>query len=209
VNDIFINCRQDGSIETSDNGIKWKNISNDNIQGFLDDLKKKKNIGIVYSRDNSLKQPTDFQTHFFNILVNASFPIKLVRQKGSDGSGEEESNDEGNYTNCLLVTLAKSKGATVFLESGYGVPALEGLNKNQNELPWILGLPFDYQKLSSDTVIGIILKVMNNPSVEQLEKGQVFNTRMVLSKGKSENVFFEFKQIQGEGKMCFELKRVK
>jgi hypothetical protein len=132
----------------------------------------------------------------------------IFKRKASDASGESEPDGELSYTNCLLVTLAKSPGTIALLQSGYGVPNLVNISKNPNELPWILGLPFDYQKLNGDLVIHTLLKIPNKPSSNVLDKTQIFNARMVLSDGKSETVYFEIKQVDNKGIRHFEVKRI-
>ena len=205
---IFIHCNQETEAEISNDGIEWKNTSNEELEHTLKTFKKNKDVAIIYSRENPLIEPTKHAMEAFKIVVHVKLPIKLVRQKGSDGSGESEPDGEASYANCLLVTLAKSPGTMAMLQSGYGVPSLLEINNNQKELLWILGLPFNYQKLNGDLVIHTLLKIPSKPSSDMPDKSQIFNARMVLSDGKSDTVYFEIKQVDQKGIRHFEVKRI-
>jgi hypothetical protein len=135
------------------------------------------------------------------MVESAGLPIKLVRQKGSDGSGETEANGEPSYTNCLLLSLAKSLGAKAILKSGQAVPHIESISPNPSELPWIRGLPFDYGKLNTDAVIRIILGVF--------KANNEITARMVLSDGKTEMVRFQIKRAESKDKLQqIEIRRI-
>jgi hypothetical protein len=67
-----------------------------------------------------------------------------------------EPDGERSYANCLLTTLAKGTSPSARVTSGRPVPDLAALTTNPDELDWIAGLPFKYERLDADEVIEII-----------------------------------------------------
>ena len=191
---FHVHCNQDNNAEVSENGIDWKEVSKEEFEKIINALKENKDNVIIYSRDNPFEDASDETLQIFSVVESARLPIKLVKNKGSDGSGESEPDNEPSYTNCLLVMLAKSPGRTVVLTSGQPVPDIESISTNQNELPWIRGLPFNYNQLNTDIVINTLLAIAKKPILNLFSKNLEISARMVLSEGKSEMVRFQIKQ---------------
>ena len=64
-----------------------------------------------------------------------------------------EFDGERSYANCLLTTLARRASASARVTSGLPVPDLAALTTDPDELDWIAGLPFKYDRLDADEVI--------------------------------------------------------
>ncbi len=187
---FYVHNRQEANPEISENGSAWQTVSPEELENWLKQIKTHRAAGIIYSREDPSGNLSDCAQKNFNLIEAARLPIRLVKRKGSDGSGETEQNGEASYANCLLVTIAKSKGSIAVLESGKTVPDLEHLTSNSSELLWIRGLPFNYAQLKADFVIHIILGAAR----EFLGINRLLGARMVLSGGKSEMVRFLIKQ---------------
>lgn len=189
---LHIHNRQETNPELSENGVDWRTVSPEELENLLKQLKADRTGCIIYCRENPSENLSCRAQEIFNLIEAARLPIRLVKNKGSDGSGESERDDEGSYANCLLVTLAKSAGSVAVQESGKAVPDLEHLATNPNELPWIRGLPFDYGRLKADLAIHVILGVAH----ESFGNKRLIRARMVLSEGKSEMVRFLVKRTE-------------
>lgn len=98
----------------------------------MNTLKQNSDSAIIYNRENPFQDATSEAMEIFKIVQSAKLPIKLVKNKGSNGAGESELDNESSYTNCLLVTLAKSLGSAAIIKSGIGVPDIKNITKNPN-----------------------------------------------------------------------------
>jgi len=65
---------------------------------------------------------------------------------------------EASYAYCLLTVLGKRSGSSAALTTGGTVPNLKALTDNPDDLEWVAGLPFDYNRLDAGLVIKTILK---------------------------------------------------
>jgi hypothetical protein len=83
--------------------------------------------------------------------------MPVARSRNPKGWRYSEFDGEASYANCLLTTLAKAKEASVEVVSGRPVPDLAALTNDTDELDWIEGLPFSYDKLDADQIIQVIL----------------------------------------------------
>jgi len=66
---------------------------------------------------------------------------------------------EASYAYCLLTMLGKRSGSSAALTTGGTVPNLKTLTDNPDDLEWVAGLPFDYNRLDADLVIKTLLKL--------------------------------------------------
>ena len=142
-----------------------------------------------------LWNPSNNALSVFNAIKSAHMPTKLVRRKGSDGTGESEPDGEPSYSNCLLVTLAKSPGKVALLKSGQAVPNLETIATDPKELAWIRGLPFNYARLNADIVIKILFSVKGSLQPNLVGETKEITARMPISSEKSEFVRFQLIRI--------------
>jgi hypothetical protein len=208
MNHFFVNSNQEGNIEVSENGVNWRSVTKGELVDILNALKQSKDNAIIYSSENSLQEASSQAMEIFKIVESAKLPIKLVKTKGSDGSGESEVNSESNYANCLLVTLAKSPGAVAIIKSEQGVPNIENISKNQTELPWIRGLPFNYGRLNGGIVMNILLRIPSK-KLGLFNKNRQITAKMVLSEGKAETVNFQIKESKSkDGIQQIEVNRI-
>jgi hypothetical protein len=83
--------------------------------------------------------------------------MPVARSHNAKGWRYSEFDGEASYANCLLTTLAKLEEAAVEVVSGDPVPNLARLTSEPDDLDWIEGLPFHYDKLDADRVIHLIL----------------------------------------------------
>lgn len=84
--------------------------------------------------------------------------MPVARSRQAKGWRYSEFDGEASYANCLLTTLAKAEEASVEVISGRPVPNLAGLTSDPDELDWIEGLPFKYDRLDADRVMHLILR---------------------------------------------------
>ena len=86
-----------------------------------------------------------------------TFTLMPVAKSGNaQGWQYSEHDGEASYANCLLTTLAKGTRTSVKLTSGHELPNLADLASDPQDLDWIAGLPFKYDKLNADEIIDII-----------------------------------------------------
>jgi hypothetical protein len=185
---------QEANPEISENGLEWKSVSPEELDKILVTLKKNKDVAIVYSREDASRSPSNTALRVFKIIEAARIPTKLVRSKGSDGTGESEPDGEPSYANCLLVTLARSPGKTALLKSGQSVPNLETIATDPKDLAWIYGMPFNYTRLNSDIVMKIIFSVKGSLQPNLIGETKEIIARMALSPCKSEVVRFQLRR---------------
>jgi len=69
-----------------------------------------------------------------------------------------ERNDEPAYVNCLLTTLARGHATPVTLIQGVPPPDPTHLTSNAEDLRWIAKIGFALDRLSTQAIIGLILK---------------------------------------------------
>jgi hypothetical protein len=93
-----------------------------------------------------------------------------------------EYDGEGSYANCLLTTLARGTSPSAQVTSGRPVPDLAALTTNPEELDWIAGLPFKYDRLNADEVIEIISGIAKWRGLFKT-RGEL-NARLALPDGK-------------------------
>jgi hypothetical protein len=117
-----------------------------------------------------------------------------------------EYDGEASYTNCLLTTLAKA-GGSARITPGRPVPDLAGLTRDPDELDWIAGLPFKYDELDADEVIGLLKRVAGWGWQHNFTKSKAFDTRLVTG-GESRLVSFTLSLSKdAEGRRQFTVER--
>lgn len=83
--------------------------------------------------------------------------MPVARSRNAQGWQYSEQDGEASYANCLLMMLAKGKRSSIQLTSGHSLPDLADFTTDLEDLDWITGLPFKYDQLDADKVMGIIL----------------------------------------------------
>ena len=187
---LYVHCSREAKIEVSENGVDWRIVSDEELAGALKRPKGKRDRTVIFSRENPLQRASGHARKVLSTIESARLPIKLVRRKGSDGSGESEPDGESSYASCMLVTLARSPGVRALLKPGRGVPNLEVLSSNQGDIPWLRGLPFNYPQLDADVVMKVLLSFPGNEAATLFGETREISVRMVLEEGKSEIVRF-------------------
>lgn len=66
--------------------------------------------------------------------------------------------DERNYVNCLMTSLARGTAKSVILAEGLPLPDPAQLTSDPNDLHWIEGFGFNLQRLSTAFIIGFIVR---------------------------------------------------
>ena len=107
-----------------------------------------------------------------------------------------EPDGEASYANCLLTTMAKGGAQSVELVPGEAVPDLSALTNNPDELEWIAGLPFRYDLLDAQKVIGILLNAVTKGKVDPSQKEWVLNTKVVAKNHEPRMQKFVFRREQ-------------
>jgi hypothetical protein len=105
--------------------------------------------------------------------------IPVVKSGNAQGWRYSEPDGEGSYANCLLTTLAKGTHPSVQVTSGCELPNLADLTSDLEELDWIAGLPFKYDKLNADEIIDIIIKAAGWRRYNIFKTKGVFQARVV------------------------------
>ena len=80
----------------------------------------------------------------------------IARSSKPPGWRFTEPDGELSYVNCLLTTLAKSPRRTVKIDAGQALPDLTRLAADADAVEWASALPFRYDVLSADKVMGVI-----------------------------------------------------
>jgi hypothetical protein len=106
--------------------------------------------------------------------------LPVARSGKPQGWQYSEHDGEASYTNCLLTTLAKAGGAA-HVTPGRPLPDLAGIATDPDELDWIAGLPFKYDKLNADLVIELLKRVAGWGWVHNtVTKSKSFHTRLIV-----------------------------
>ncbi|MDQ3918488.1 MAG: hypothetical protein M3348_08420 [Acidobacteriota bacterium] len=83
--------------------------------------------------------------------------MPVARSDNAQGWQYSEPDGEASYANCLLMMLAKGKRPSAQVTSGQPLPDLADFTTDPEDLDWIKGLPFRYDRLDADEVTRIIL----------------------------------------------------
>lgn len=102
-----------------------------------------------------------------------------------------EYDGERSYANSLLTTLAQGTSPSVLVTSGRPLPDLATLTTNPDQLDWIAGLPFKYDRLDADKVIEAISGLAKWRGLFK-NKGEII-ARLALPGGKLVPVHFTLK----------------
>jgi hypothetical protein len=98
--------------------------------------------------------------------------LPVAKSKNVKGWQYSEYDGEASYANCLLVILAKGNRPSVVVTSGQALPALADMTTDADDLDWISGLPFKYDRLNADKVIEVFLKASGwSPNKSSQTKG--------------------------------------
>jgi hypothetical protein len=115
----------------------------------------------------------------------------VIKSKIAQGWRYGEPDGEASYTNFLLTTRAKADTpGPVRIASGSPVPGLAQFAGNPAELDWIAELPFHYDTLDADKVIGIINRIVKWSSPEHGESRGVLKAQLATGGGQRQAVSF-------------------
>jgi hypothetical protein len=109
----------------------------------------------------------------------------------AEGWQYSEYDGERSYANCLLTTLAQGTSPSVQVTSGRPLPDLATLTTNPDQLDWIAGLPFKYERLDADKVIEAISGLAKWGGLFQ-SKGHI-SAKLALPGGKVVPVYFSLR----------------
>lgn len=102
---------------------------------------------------------------------------EVVPSRFGAGYHRREPDGEASYANCLLMALAGG----VTLAPGRPVPDLREVTRDERELDWVAGLPFDYARLDAFRVIEELQALSNAPAAGDW----AFAPLMVTERGES------------------------
>ena len=98
---------------------------------------------------------------------------------------------ERSYANCLLTALAKGRGSRVEIISGQPLPDLSDLQLSETrDLHWINTLPFKYENLDADLVIGIILRAAGRRWFQIWKSSLAFHAALATSSDELKSIAF-------------------
>ena len=116
----------------------------------------------------------------------------VIKSKNAQGWRYGEPDGEASYANCLLTTLAKAVAAPpVHIASGAPLPGLAQFASDPAQLDWIADLPFRYDTLDADKVIGILQRVVKWSGAEHGESKGVLKAQLATGGGQRQAVSFD------------------
>ena len=116
----------------------------------------------------------------------------VIKSKNAQGWRYGEPDGEASYANCLLTTLAKAGAAPpVHIASGAPLPGLAQFASDPAQLDWIAELPFRYDALDADKVIGILQRVAKWTPPENGESKGVLKAQLATGGGQRQAVSFD------------------
>jgi len=119
----------------------------------------------------------------FFVHERKSFTLLPVAPSGRPpGWRYTEPDGEASYANCLLTVLARGKSPSARVTSGLPPPDLAGLTDRPDDLDWIAGMPFKYDRLDADKVIEAISRIAKWGAIFQ-HKGEI-RANLALEGGK-------------------------
>jgi hypothetical protein len=130
---------------------------------------------------------------------------RIVPSMSEPGWRDCEPEGERSYANCLLTTLANGPSASVVLASGSAVPDLAGLTQDPEELDWIAGLPFRYDRLDAVAVIANLVG-LSGGAVNLARSEWSFSPMLASAKG-NRKVDFGFRWLSRFPKQSLEITR--
>jgi hypothetical protein len=106
------------------------------------------------------------------------FPIAASNR--SCGWRVTEPDGEVSYVHCLLTTLGREPQAqTVTIDPALPLPNLAALTADPDQLDWIVGLPFQYDRLNSATVVEYLLSAARKAGQHAWQKEWTLTTKLV------------------------------
>jgi hypothetical protein len=118
----------------------------------------------------------------------------VIKSKNAPGWRYGEPDGEASYANCLLTTLAKAgTPAPVRIASGNPVPGLAQFARDPAQLDWVAELPFRYDTLDADKVIGILQRVVKWSVPEHGESKGVLKAQLATGGGQRQAVSFDLR----------------
>jgi len=116
----------------------------------------------------------------------------VIKSKNAQGWRYGEPDGEASYANCLLTTLAKADApGPVRIASGSPVPGLAQLARDPVQLDWIAALPFRYDTLDADKVIGILHRIVKWSPPNKGESKGVLKAQLATGGGQRQSVSFD------------------
>jgi hypothetical protein len=116
----------------------------------------------------------------------------VIKSKNAAGWRYGEPDGEASYANCLLTTLAKADAPPpVRIASGSPLPGLAQFTGDPTQLEWIAELPFRYDALDADKVIGILHRIVKWSTPEHGESRGVLKAQLATGGGQRQAVSFD------------------
>jgi hypothetical protein len=116
----------------------------------------------------------------------------VIKSKNAQGWRYGEPDGEASYANCLLTTLAKADAPPpVRIAGGSPVPGLAQFARDPAQLEWIAELPFRYDTLDADKVIGILHRIVKWSPPEHGESKAVLKAQLATGGAQRQPVSFD------------------
>jgi hypothetical protein len=122
--------------------------------------------------------------------------LPIVRKSSAPGWRYSEPDGEASYTNMLLTAMAKEGNTTqvASIMSGQPLPDPKEFTTDRDQLEYISTLPFRYDKLNADMVIGIIWKNGRPSNLRDLfQSTKILKGKVAVSSSKVIDVSFQLK----------------
>jgi len=125
--------------------------------------------------------------------------LPIVKSKASPGWRYTEPDGEVSYVNCLLTTLAKRSAIPVQVVAGQPPPDLKKLASDPKEIEWAADLPFQYEALSAEKVMGIIHRLAKWSPVQNQQAAGSLQTKLAAGGGPLRSVTFQLVLVKDDG----------
>lgn len=136
--------------------------------------------------------------------------MPIVRKSSAPGWRYSEPDGEASYTNMLLTAMGKEGNTTQVARiiSGQPLPNPKDFTTDKDELEYISTLPFRYDKLNADMVIGIIWNNARRANLRDLyQSTKTLKAKVALSSSEMIEVSFQLKLSKTDrGKQQLEVK---
>ena len=131
----------------------------------------------------------------------------IARSSKPPGWRFTEPDGELSYVNCLLTTLAKSPRRLVKVDAGQALPDLTKLAADAGAIEWASGLPFRYDALSADKVMGVIHRLAKWEAAKNSRSSGRLETKLAAG-GSLQKVGFQLLLLKdADGKYHLEIEK--
>jgi len=131
----------------------------------------------------------------------------IARSSKPPGWRFTEADGELSYVNCLLTTLAKSPRQPVKIDAGQAPPDLTRLAADAGTVEWASALPFRYDALSADKVMGVIHRLAKWEAAKESRASGRLETKLAAG-GSLQRVGFQLLLVKdADGKYHLEIEK--